>query len=45
MIQDDIDALGRKLFGETLQDASIRVLAFMAALAFVLGTLAWLLGG
>ena len=43
MVEDNIDDLGRRLFGTTLQEASIRIVGFMAAVAFVLGTLAWLI--
>jgi hypothetical protein len=42
MVEDKVDDLGRRLFGETLQDATIRIVGFMAAVAFVLGTIAWL---
>lgn len=41
-MDEKVDDLGRRLFGETLQDATVRILGFMAAVAFVLGTVAWL---
>ncbi|WP_268914310.1 hypothetical protein [Arenibaculum pallidiluteum] len=43
MVQDNVDDLGRKLFGTTLQEASIRVVGFMVVVALVLGTLAWMI--
>ncbi len=42
MVEDKVDDLGRKRFGTTLQEASIRVVGFMGAVAFVLGTVVWI---
>lgn len=40
---DKYEKMTRLLVGETMNDATLRVVAGMAILAVVLGTLAWLI--
>ena len=41
--EDKGEAMLRRLAGDNLNDATLRLLLGMAVLAFVLGTLAWII--